>query len=116
MTKDLGRDGELRAAAYLRAGGYRILERNYRTPFGEIDIVAKDGEVIVFAEVKTRIDEDFGLPHEAVHRRKREKMKKVALSYLKRFKTEVPARFDVLSIRVKDGSAAVEHIKDAFEV
>jgi putative endonuclease len=112
----LGREGEKSASHYLERKGYRILERNFRTPFGEIDIIARDGDVTVFVEVKTRTDEDFGPPFEAVHHRKREKMKRVALSYLKRFRVEVPARFDVLSSTVKDGTTAVEHIRDAFEV
>ncbi len=112
----LGKEGEDRAVAFLKKKGYRILEKNYRTVFGEIDIIAKDGDVIVFIEVKTRADDAFGYPFEAVTWRKREKIRKVSLSFLKKLKKEPPARFDVLSIRLEDGEKKIEHIKDAFEV
>lgn len=112
----LGREGEENAAAYLRKKGYRIIETNYRTPFGEIDIIARDEGVLVFIEVKTRADDAFGSPFEAVNRRKRDKIKKVALSFMQRMKKEVPARFDVLSINMDRGEKRIEHIQDAFEV
>ncbi len=112
----LGREGEASALDFVRKRGYRILERNYRTPFGEIDLIAQDGDVIVFIEVKTRADESFGRPFEAVHTKKREKIRKTALWFLKKFKEEVPARFDVLSISVEQGAKQIEHIRDAFEV
>lgn len=112
----LGKEGEEIAIKFLKKKGYRIIEKNYRTVFGEIDIIAKDKDVIVFLEVKTRVDETFGYPFEAVTRRKREKIKKVALFFLKRFKRELPARFDVLSINIEDGKKQIRHIKDAFEV
>lgn len=112
----LGRAGEELAGEFLRKKGYRVLEKNYRTCFGEIDLIARDRDVIVFVEVKTRSDESFGRPFEAVHPRKREKIRKTALWFLKRFKEEVPARFDVLSISVEDGKPIIDHIKDAFEV
>ncbi len=112
----LGKKGEEIALGFFRKKGYRIVERNYRTPFGEIDLIARDGEVLVFIEVKTRADIAFGRPFEAVDRRKREKMRKVSLSFMKKFRTEVPARFDVLSIDIENGRETIEHIKDAFEV
>ncbi len=112
----LGKEGEEIAITYLRKKGYRILRRNYRTVFGEIDIIAKDKDTIVFTEVKTRTDETFGYPFEAVNRRKREKIKKVALAYIKKLKREVPARFDVLSINFENEKKQIKHIKDAFEV
>ena len=112
----VGRDGEDLAVSFLKKKGYKIIERNFRTSFGEIDIIAKDGEVIVFTEVKTRTDESFGSPFEAVDRRKRQKMRDVALCFLKMKKKELPARFDVLSISTAGGKKHVEHIQDAFEV
>ncbi len=112
----LGREGEEIAVKFLKKKGYRIIEKNYRTVFGEIDIIARDKDVIVFTEVKTRADNTFGYPFEAVNRRKREKIKKVALSFMKKCRKEFPARFDVLSITVKDGKKRIEHMKDAFEV
>jgi putative endonuclease len=112
----LGKEGEDFAVSFCRKNGYRILEKNYKTVFGEIDIIAKDGDSLVFIEVKTRADDTFGYPFEAVNARKREKIRKVALCFMKKFRQEVPARFDVLSISLENGKKRVEHIKDAFEV
>lgn len=112
----LGKEGEEVALAFLKTKGYTLVEKNYRTPFGEIDIIAKDKECIVFIEVKTRADFAFGYPFEAVDYRKREKIKKVALSFMKRMKKEPQARFDVLSISRESEKYNVHHIKDAFEV
>ena len=111
----LGKDGEDIAAAFLKKKGFRIIEKNYRTVFGEIDIIAQDRGVIVFVEVKTRSDIKFGYPFEAVNPKKRAKIRKVALCYLKKQKNESPARFDVLSITRDRGETRIEHIQDAFE-
>jgi len=115
--KTLGTEGEDLAVRFLKEKGYRIIARNYKTYFGEIDIIAKDGNTIVFIEVKTRTDVSFGYPFEAVHRKKIQKIKKLALLYLKKQGEELPVRFDVLSIFCLDnGKKEIEHIKDAFEV
>lgn len=112
----LGKEGEELAVRFLKRKGYGVLEKNYRTPFGEIDIIARDGDSLVFIEVKARRDDTFGSPFEAVNSRKREKIRKVALSYMKKLRKEVPARFDVLSIRYENGERKIDHIRDAFEV
>lgn len=115
--KALGTKGEDLAVRFLQKKGYRIVKRNYKTPVGEIDIIARDGDTIVFIEVKTRTDISFGYPFEAVNNRKRQKLKNLALLYLKRQGKESPVRFDVLSIFCTDnGKKDIEHIKDAFEV
>lgn len=116
-TKDLGSKGEDIAAGYLKKKGYKIITRNYKTNAGEIDIIAQHGETVVFIEVKTRADYSFGYPYEAVHYRKREKLKNLALLYMKKIGREVPIRFDVLSI-VKNSNEKfeIQHIIDAFEV
>ncbi|OGW39904.1 MAG: YraN family protein [Nitrospirae bacterium RBG_13_39_12] len=115
--KALGNKGEDLAVKFLKQKGYVIIMRNYKTHVGEIDIIAKDGNTIVFVEVKTRTDATFGYPFESVTKRKREKLKKLALLYLKRQGKEFPVRFDVLSIFYMDsGKKEIEHIKDAFEV
>lgn len=114
--KALGKKGEDLAVALCRGKGLTIIERNFCTPFGEIDIIAKDGNVFVFIEVKARAGDAYGAPFEAVTRRKREKITKVAMSYLKRFRKEVPARFDVISISMKSGTPDLEYIQDAFEI
>jgi putative endonuclease len=112
----LGKEGEELASDFLRNKGFSIIRKNYRTVFGEIDIIAKDRGVIVFVEVKTRADSAFGHPFEAVDHRKREKIRKVALSFMKTLKKEFPARFDVMSITRGRGGMSIEHIQDAFEV
>jgi len=112
----LGKEGEDLAADFLKKKGFRIIEKNYRTVFGEIDIIARDHDVIVFVEVKTRAGNAFGHPFEAVNQKKIEKIRKVALCFMKSIKQEPPARFDVLSITRDGGKTCVEHIQDAFEV
>ena len=112
----LGKEGEEFAVRFLKKEGYRIIDKNYRTPFGEIDIIADDGGVLVFIEVKTRSGDIFGFPFEAVDRKKRDTIRKVALCYLKKIRKEPAARFDVLSIDFEGGKKKVAHIKDAFEV
>ena len=109
--KLLGRAGEIKASEFLKKNGLKVLETNFKTHIGEIDIIALDGEELVFVEVKTRTDEDFGSPSEAVNRKKQEKYFKVASEYLiKNKKTDSPCRFDV--VEICDGQ--INHIKDAF--
>jgi putative endonuclease len=115
--KALGSKGEDLAIRFLRKKGYRIIKRNYKTFVGEIDIIARDGNTIVFVEVKTRTNNSFGYPFEAVNKKKRQKLKNLALLYLKSQVKESPVRFDVLSILCTNGTEMeIEHLKDAFEV
>jgi putative endonuclease len=115
--KLLGSKGESLAAQFLRKQGYSIIAHNYKTRIGEIDIIAKDGETIVFVEVKTRSDDMFCEPYESVNTAKRQKIKNVASLYLQKQKKEYPARFDVISITYQeDGQKSIRHIRDAFEV
>ena len=108
--KILGRQGEDLAAGYLRKQGYKILERNFKTPFGEADIIAcKDG-VCCFVEVKRRSTERFGLPAEAVDFRKQERYRKIAQYWCCMRKEEIPCRFDVISIL----GDQLEHFENAF--
>ena len=113
---DLGAHGERIAAAYLRKNGYRILSANVRLPLGQLDIVAKDGNTIVFVEVKTRACQDFGLPEEAINYKKRKKMISLGWCYLKKNNLcGSDCRFDVVSILLNDKKdASVNLIKDAF--
>lgn len=105
------------AAEFLLKQGYRILERNFRTVLGEIDIVAQDGKTLVFVEVKARSGARFGAPQFAVDARKQAKMSRVALAYLSRKKIDPSeCRFDVVGItRDSSGATLIEHLKDAFE-
>lgn len=107
---ELGKEGEKLAVDYLLAKGYKILEKNFRTPIGEIDIIAKKGKYIVIIEVKRRMSENFGNPEMAVDYRKQEKLKKLALFYLSKLGKEYPVRFDVIAIKDKQ----IEHIENAF--
>ncbi|UCH01083.1 MAG: YraN family protein [Deltaproteobacteria bacterium] len=120
MTKEritLGRLGEDLARERLKDLGYRILKTNYRCPLGEIDLVARDGDVLVFVEIKTRKNESLGQVKEAVTRRKQSQLSKVALAYMKSNNLwRSKARFDVVAIRLIDGKREIEIIKDAFEL
>jgi len=114
-NKDLGRKGERLALDFLRKKGYRIIETNYRTRRGEIDIVCEHGGCIVFVEVKTRRSLSFGNPEEAVNERKRRKMLDTASRYLlERSRIDkVDCRFDVIAI-VEGKRQTITHIQDAF--
>ena len=112
-----GAEGEDRAARALKKARYKIVERNFRTPAGEIDIVARDGNCLVFVEVKTRSSVEFGLPQEAVVLRKRKRLCNAARWYLQKNRAaDAECRFDVVAIMMMDGKrdAEVEVIKDAF--
>jgi putative endonuclease len=114
----LGNAGEREAARFLKRAGYQVIARRYRTPLGELDLVARDGAWIVFVEVKTRRSRDAGQPFEAVDLRKQAQLTKLALAFLKRQGwLESPARFDVLSIVWPEGTGVPEitHFRHAFE-
>ncbi|MBI3803307.1 MAG: YraN family protein [Nitrospirae bacterium] len=111
-----GREGEKIAAEFLLKKGYRILERNFRTRFGEIDIIAQDGKMLVFVEVKARSSDQFGAPQLAVNTKKQVKMSRVALAYMSQKKMDAcECRFDVVGIRAQMGAPRIEHFRDAFE-
>ena len=115
--KRTGKKGEDLAAAYLTETGYRIIERNYRCVFGEIDIVAWEGETLVFAEVKSRRTEAYGAPELAVGREKQNKISKIALNYLsEKHLHRFPARFDVVAVKLLPAGTRIELIRDAFEL
>ena len=109
-NKILGSAGEKRAADYLKKHGFKILERNYRTPFGEADIVAQDGDDVVFIEVKTRTDGNYSRPAEAVTPAKQKRYADIARFYESCAGRELFVRFDV--VEVLDGR--LNHIKAAF--
>lgn len=113
----LGREGEKIAEAHLRKKGHKVLERNYRCRLGEIDLVTRDGRMVVFVEVKTRSDQRFGVPLESVHHKKQRKMAQVALFYLSQHRLHYQdARFDVVGVSFAEGRASVEHVENAFEL
>ena len=110
MSRELGDAAESRAAAYLAGLGYEILERNFACRMGELDIVAKIGETIVFVEVRSRSSVRFGLPQETVVAAKRRKLLRAARLYAQARGLDCPMRFDVIA----DGPEGLEHIEDAF--
>jgi putative endonuclease len=114
----LGESGEDLACAALERRGYAILERRYRTRAGEIDIVASDGDVLVFVEVKTRRSERYGHPAEAVTASKRRRVVLMATDYLARRRPHASAcRFDVVAVTIgADGPPRIEVIRGAFSV
>jgi putative endonuclease len=116
---EIGRRGEDAAAAYLERIGFRVEERNWRCPLGEVDIVARDGESLVLVEVKTRRSERAGTAEEAVSATKQRRIARLAAAYLAGM-AEPPAggvRFDVVAIRViAPDRALLRHYRGAFEV
>lgn len=113
--RQTGQQGEALAAAYLERRGYRIVARNYRCPFGEIDLIAREGDCLAFIEVKCRRSATFGSPAAAVGREKQKKLSRCALHYLSQRNCPSPARFDVVSIRLLAGGPSIELIQNAFE-
>jgi len=112
--QSLGKIGEELAAQYLIDKGYEILERNWRAYRKEIDIIAIDGEDIVFVEVKTRQDDEYGTPEMAVNRQKRAHIYAAASAYYYEHKVGLDVRFDVIAILYHDGKPEINHIVDAF--
>lgn len=113
--KDLGKIGEAVAVRYLRRQGYKILERNFRLRGGEIDIVARDGEQLVFVEVKTRSSNNQEFLRTSVNKGKEKRLSKTASYYLMKKKYGgLTSRFDVIFVVGSDGRLRIEHIKNAF--
>jgi len=112
----LGRTGEEAAVRYLEKKGYRIVERGFRLLRGEIDILAYDRATLVFAEVKTRTSQAFGLPEESVTPAKQAQIRKIAQGYLAHHHLEdIPCRFDVLSVLIdSDRRVMIRHLENAF--
>lgn len=97
----LGKLGEQVAAKYLKNQGYKILEKNYRTRYGEIDLICEKEQIIHFIEVKTRTNQNFGWPEEAVNQRKIEKIIKVAEKYLEEHELDLSWQIDIISLLIK---------------
>jgi putative endonuclease len=112
-----GQAGENTAADFLTGNGMKILDRNFRCPPGEIDIIAKDGQAIVFVEVRTRQAKGFRTPEESITFRKRTRLIRAAQWYLKQRKLyNLSARFDVVTIRWNGENPEINWIVNAFEV
>lgn len=113
-----GQEGESAAEQFLRHKGYRIVARNLRSSLGELDLVAEDGQILIFVEVKARRTDAFGGAVHAVHPRKQEKLIQLAAQYLARHHVKNRlCRFDVVLLQGTNGAAPqIEHIENAFEV
>ena len=117
QKKELGKKGEEIALRFLKKHGYRILERNYACKMGEVDIIAKEKDTLVFVEVKTRTSTEFGPPQLAVNSSKQRQLSKVALTYLREKRLEdMKARFDVVAILLGPKGEKIELIGDAFNL
>ena len=109
--RNMGSQYEKQAASYLEEQGYQILERNYNSRLGEIDIIAYDKDVLAFIEVKYRKDSTFGLPREAVNYKKQQKIRSVAMGFIKQHNLfDKVCRFDVIEILGND----ITLLKDCF--
>lgn len=112
---DLGRTGETLARRYLEGQGYRILEANWRYRRSEIDLIAMDGPILVFVEVKTRGTDVFGKPEEFVTARKEKLMVDAAIAYMESIGHDWELRFDIISILYRsETDYQLEHFPDAF--
>ncbi len=115
--KELGQKGEELALRFLKKNGYRLIERNYTCKMGEVDIVAREKDILAFIEVKTRKTTTFGPPQMAVDQRKQEQLSRVALHYLKEKRLErIKARFDVVAILLSPKGPEIELIRNAFDL
>lgn len=111
---ETGKQGEESAARFLSEKGYTIICCNWRFGKGEIDIVSKKGDTMVFVEVKTRASNDFGEPETFVTRKKQRQIIRTADAYLRLKNIELESRFDVISVINGKGNVEIQHMEDAF--
>ena len=120
MTRErlnLGEMGERLALKKIKRLGYKFIAKNYRCSLGEIDLIAKDGDCLVFIEIKTRKGRSTGYAKEAIDQRKMRQISKVALTYMKANNCcDVKSRFDVIAINIKGEKNEIEVIPDAFDL
>lgn len=105
-----GAFGERKAVKFLKKNGYKIVERNYKCPFGEVDIIAQKGEVLAFIEVKSRHGDDFGKPAQAVDAERRARYVRSAKYYFSGRTIDVVVRFDIIEFL----NGEINHIENAF--
>ena len=111
----LGRRGERAAEKHLRRSGYRIVARNFRAAGAEIDLVAMDGDILVFVEVKTRRSREAGAPEEAVDERKQKRMRRAAEIFATRYRADdVTMRFDIIAVDASGKRLEIELLRNAF--
>ncbi len=116
-VRGLGAFGEEKAARFLRRKGYRIIERNFRCRMGEIDLIARQGEVLAFVEVKLRRDDRFAEAREFVTAAKQRRILAAASMYLSRCGEDLQPRFDVIEVYAPEGErgpVTINHLENAF--
>lgn len=112
---DVGREGEALAANFLQQKGYEIVDRNWRYGPKEIDIVARDGDTMVFVEVKTRSTLAFELPQEAVTKKKMKNLVEAADAYLIQHNIDLESRFDIVAVLNGNPPKVIEHIEGGWQ-
>lgn len=117
MSKQEGLQGEALVADYLRNNGFQLVAHGYYCRFGEIDLIAWEGNTLCFIEVKTRTNLEMGLPREYVTPTKQKKLRKTALFYLSEKKLDCFCRFDVAEVYAEQGfnKARIVYLRDAFQ-
>lgn len=114
---DLGKLGEELALKKVKSLGYKCITRNYRCALGEIDLIAKDGDTLVFIETKTRKGKSLGYAKEAINDRKKRQLSKVALLYMKANNCcDIRSRFDVVAINLIGDKEQIEVVRNAFDL
>ena len=111
---ELGKTGENEAIGLLTSKGYHILHRNWRSGKKELDIVATNGKELVVVEVKTRRDQQYGVPEEAVNARKIRRIVSTTDAYIRKFAIDLPVRFDIITVTGNEAPFEIEHIESAF--
>jgi putative endonuclease len=114
LHNDTGKAGEIAAVDYLKQNGFSIRAQNWKTKFGEIDIIAENKDWIVIVEVKTRSNIVFGKPEEAVDFRKQRTLVNMADYYIRQFKIDKETRFDIITVLFSDENATITHLPSAF--
>lgn len=116
LRQHKGQRAEAAAVKLLQQKGMRIVSCNYRCPLGEIDIIAKDGDTLVFVEVRSRCGTNYGLPQETIGYKKMNKIRSVAKHYIMMNKPQSDYRFDVVAVLLTNGAVvkSIEYIKNAF--
>ena len=117
MIFNSGKKGEELAARFLKKSGYKILEKNFKKPYGEIDIIAQKGENIAFVEVKTRKSDIYGTPAEFVTAKKQLRLKKAAYAYIQKNNLDAEFTFDIIEVYLNtENGVKINHLINAFYV
>lgn len=116
MKRATGQRGEDLAADYLTQQGFAVVERNYRCQWGEIDIICRQGTLLIFVEVRSKTTDRYGTPEESINRVKMSRIRKTAMDYLRNNPEGRPVklRFDFIAVTFNDQKGSINHIKGAF--